>query len=108
MCCAEPSYEREIGTQSGKQKSAAYNDNIRTQTVRYAMIEQMQRPPHGWADVVRAHFFLRKAKILGIVTDWAKTTPGVKALLPQLKSELEKLQLPSPPADSSAAASSSS
>jgi len=90
----EPGYEREMGTPTGKSHSDAYNANIQIQSVRWAMIDMIKSPPPGFEKIVQSHFFLQKDIVLKQVEEWGKLNSGVKALIPQLKSEIEKLKLP--------------
>ena len=78
------------------------------------MLEMMKSPPPGFEKIVASHFHLQKDVILkqvevsaasasncdlerlalAAVQDWAKTNSGVKSLISQLKTELEKQKLP--------------
>lgn len=49
------------GTAEGDARTRSYNAQQREGTVRLAMIGQLQRPPKGFEDVVRRHFYLRRA-----------------------------------------------
>ncbi|CAN0462411.1 unnamed protein product, partial [Laminaria digitata] len=48
------------GTEQGKTQSWEYNAKQREGTVKLAMLEMLQRPPPGFEDVVRGHFYLRR------------------------------------------------
>ncbi|KAA6328973.1 MAG: hypothetical protein EZS28_053656, partial [Streblomastix strix] len=70
-------HESQIGTAHGQQQSRSYNTNIRQQTVRLAMIDQIERAQHGeseFNEVILAHFALKKEDILGIVGAWKADT----------------------------------
>ncbi len=66
----EPGHQRSIGSSSGQAQSRAYNENIRKQNVRYAIIEQIKNPPRGYEEIVHKHFSLQKAKILKTIEEW--------------------------------------
>ncbi len=66
----EPGYERELNTPQGKIKSNDYNDNIRYETVRVAMINMIENPPKGYEDFVSEYFKYKKNEILETVEIW--------------------------------------
>lgn len=66
----EPGYESAIGTPKGEQQSRAYNEVIRLATIRWAMIDMLQRPPPAFVDVIRRHFALKKDRVLRDVNQW--------------------------------------
>lgn len=68
----EPSYERQMHTPEGTSRSTGYDDNLKPHTVELAMVRMMRRPPEGFADVVKAHFSLRKAELLKQVEAWTR------------------------------------
>lgn len=50
----EPGYERTRNTAGGQQASAEYNANIKQATIRWAMLEQLRRPPPAFKEVSQA------------------------------------------------------
>jgi ubiquitin-protein ligase len=66
----EPGYERELNTPQGKIKSDNYNDNIRYETVRVAMINMIENPPKGYEEFVGEYFKYKKNEILETVGQW--------------------------------------
>ena len=40
--------------------------DVRINNIRYAMVAQLQNPSPGFEDVVRAHFYLKKDRILQV------------------------------------------
>lgn len=92
----EPGYEQEIGTEAGEKHSAEYNLDIRINTIKHAMIGQLQSPSQGFEDVVKAHFYLKKDRILQEVEQWSKSCKSSKLdrTIQNLKSELQKLEPP--------------
>mmetsp|Transcript_12538 Transcript_12538/g.19197 ORF Transcript_12538/g.19197 Transcript_12538/m.19197 type:complete len:253 (-) Transcript_12538:17-775(-) len=68
----EPGYERLIGTEQGEKESEEYNRAIRRNTVRWAMIDQLQNPKPGFEIVTKLHFKLRKKQILRELAVWKK------------------------------------
>lgn len=59
----EPGYEREIGTKQGERRSLEYSMPVRENCIRWAMIENLQNPPHEFREVIMEHFRLRGRKI---------------------------------------------
>jgi baculoviral IAP repeat-containing protein 6 len=92
----EPGYEQEIGTEAGEKHSAEYNLDIRINTIKHAMIGQLQNPSQGFEDVIKAHFYLKKERILQEVEQWSKVGKSSKLdrAIQNLRSELQKLEPP--------------
>ena len=91
----EPSYERWIGTPMGWVNSRVYNQNIKPETVRYAMIEMLRKPPPGFEDVIQTHFILKKKEILKQISKWEREQVHKKSnfrlAVTELREELDKL-----------------
>lgn len=96
----EPGYETEIGKASGIEHSREYNEVIRVGTMKWAMLEQLKRPPYAFEEVIKIHFKQKRAEILKQCHQWvteAKTdkTTGhydkISKLYEELKKELQKL-----------------
>ncbi|CAH1773453.1 unnamed protein product [Owenia fusiformis] len=92
----EPGYEQEIGTDAGKRHSAEYNADVRTNTIKWGMINQLQNPSEGFSDVIKSHFYLKKDRILEEVEGWVRRSKSSKLerVVQNLKTELNKLQPP--------------
>ncbi|ELU17166.1 hypothetical protein CAPTEDRAFT_195632 [Capitella teleta] len=92
----EPGYEQEIGTEPGRRHSNDYNLDVQINTIKYAMIGQLQNPSHGFEDVIKAHFYLKKERILQEVEDWVQTSKSSKLerAYQNLRQELQKLDPP--------------
>eukprot|EP00658_Telonema_sp_P-2_P002474 TRINITY_DN10934_c0_g2_i2.p1 TRINITY_DN10934_c0_g2~~TRINITY_DN10934_c0_g2_i2.p1 ORF type:complete len:101 (-),score=15.74 TRINITY_DN10934_c0_g2_i2:189-491(-) len=56
----------------GEQQSRNYNDNLRVQTIRHAMVGMLEAPPAGMVEVVRAHFREKREHIAETVAGWAR------------------------------------
>lgn len=93
----EPGYEHWIGSEYGNQQSTQYNQDLQLYSVKYAMIDQLRNPCPEFEDVIRAHFYMKKDRILEEVQSWLK--PGRKDQLEKtietLKREFSKLKPPS-------------
>nr|XP_006820901.1 PREDICTED: baculoviral IAP repeat-containing protein 6-like [Saccoglossus kowalevskii] len=93
----EPGYEQEIGTESGKKHSKEYNQEVKINNIKYAMIGQLQKPCPGFEEVINTHFYLKREKIIQEVDGWVKESPKdtkMKKQVDCLKAELGKLQIP--------------
>jgi baculoviral IAP repeat-containing protein 6 len=66
----EPGYERLMNTPEGDKKSSAYNDDIRYNTIKWAIINQINNPPEEYKDVILQHFKFKKDDILKTVKKW--------------------------------------
>jgi ubiquitin-protein ligase len=68
----EPGYEANMKSESGKRYSSGYNKNIRKQTSKWAILDQLQNPPKGFEEVIKNHFILKKAEVLEQTKEWMK------------------------------------
>ena len=66
----EPNYEHLMGTDQGEKLNNGYANIVRYGTLKYAIIEQLKKPTHGFEDVIRRNFFLKKDMILAEVDSW--------------------------------------
>lgn len=55
-----------MGTAHGKTQSDAYNRVIEVGTIKFAMIDQMKKPPDWAKDIVRSHFCLHRLNIMSV------------------------------------------
>ena len=96
----EPGWERQMHTESGKRRCFDYKDNIRLQTIRWAINNQIKKPPYGFEDFVKDHFFAKKDELIEVTESWVKESKKCKGemekerkkmikLLSQLDSEIE-------------------
>ncbi|CAD8204909.1 unnamed protein product [Paramecium pentaurelia] len=111
----EPGWESQMGTPNGEQANRGYCNFIKVQNIRYAMIEQLQKPPKGFEEVIQKSFYLRKDLIKKEIESWIEqanlpatygqtqnqcnygSTPGLYKqelikVYDELKVELEKLK----------------
>jgi ubiquitin-protein ligase len=66
----EPGYERLSNTPQGIKHSFTYNDKIRLETVKVAMIKILENPPEDYKELIINHFKLKKNEIINIVQIW--------------------------------------
>ncbi len=66
----EPGYEKTMNTPDGKKHSSLYNDNIRYETVKVAMIGMLKNKVKHYEDFIEQHFKLKKDEIIQVVDKW--------------------------------------
>ena len=92
----EPGYESSMTSETGKTQSRQYNENIRTQTLRWAMIDQLKNPSPGFEEIIKTHFRLKKELILEQLDGWmadfvANSEEGPTKEFEKLVAEFTKL-----------------
>ena len=70
----EPGFEGEAGTTEGERKNEGYMNIVRYGNVKWAMLEKLKTPTKGFEDVIRRHFFVKRAEILAEVNYWLELT----------------------------------
>ena len=80
-------------TSAGKAASEEYSRPLLHSTLKWAVLDQLQHPPKGFEDVVRMHFARKKDRILAQAKEWSAKNPEIQSLVPDLTTELEKLEL---------------
>ena len=82
---------------------------IRYETLRVAIHDQMLRPVHTFADVIHKHFTLKRQTILQQLEEWGETYSRTMYFVSEIRKLLEsKFAHPLPPSVSEAPTSSSS
>ncbi|KAA6422458.1 MAG: baculoviral IAP repeat-containing 6 [Trebouxia sp. A1-2] len=66
----EPGYEGTMHTPEGDRASRAYNQNIRENTLHWAIFQALKSPPPCFAKLVKQHFQLRKDSITATCRQW--------------------------------------
>lgn len=66
----EPGWEKQMHSLEGKRKSFDYNDNLRVQTLKWAILDKFKNPPIGYEVFTRFHFLTKKKEILEVVREW--------------------------------------
>ncbi|KAG2424400.1 hypothetical protein HXX76_014609 [Chlamydomonas incerta] len=90
----EPGYEAQT-QERGRAASREYSKNVRENNIRYAMLDMLRHPPAAFAEVVRAHFRLRRGPLLDQIKAWADETAAFDAAaagrMTDMRRELEAL-----------------
>jgi len=112
----EPGWESKVGTSKGRR----FNLSIQHATMLFAMKWHLESPMYGFEDIIKAHFWLNKDKILQQVDEWYEdsnkpcdappncnygsedvvTQESVQATVDSLKELLTNLQMPQVKVDS--------
>lgn len=75
--------------------SRAYNENIKPETIRYAMVDMLRKPPPGFEEIIKTHFTLKKKEILQQMSKWEREQVhkknSLRLAINELKKELDKL-----------------
>jgi len=91
----EPGWEREMHTEKGKRKSFEYNDNIRLQNIKVAMIGMIndRDKPHmeTYKEFIEQHFILKKEEIYSTIEKWIDESSKKKKEMIQAFLELKKI-----------------
>jgi ubiquitin-protein ligase len=74
----EPGWEKQMNTSEGKRKSFDYKDNIRLQTIKWAINNQIKNSPESYEDFVRNHFILKKNELIKVTNDWVNESKKSK------------------------------
>ena len=76
----EPGFEQEANTDEGSKKNEAYCNIIRYANAKYAMLDQIRKPPKGFETVIRRHFYLKKEEIIADLGKWLKDAKKKEAI----------------------------
>jgi baculoviral IAP repeat-containing protein 6 len=92
----EPSFERSMHTSQGKMASASYNQDIRFQTLRWAVLGQLETPPAGFEEIVRTHFRIKRDLVRKQCADWTEEAdrahkPRMQELVKKIEAKLAQL-----------------
>ena len=82
------------GHPTGAQRSKSYSAEVRENTLRWAMLNQLRHPPNGFEKVVKAHFYLRRELVRAQLDGWEAeaTQPSrISSMVREMKAELDKL-----------------
>jgi ubiquitin-protein ligase len=66
----EPGYESDMNTAHGIEKSKQYNQLVRLNCMKYAMIDQILNPSKHFEDVIKKHFIMKRKYIINICKKW--------------------------------------
>lgn len=87
----EPGWECQMHTEQGRQASFNYNDNIRLQTIRVAMVDMIKNTPDSYQDFVKEHFKLKKDEIFSTIEKWISESKKHKDKMVKYYEELKTL-----------------
>jgi len=87
----EPGWERDMHTEKGKSLSFNYNDNIRLQNLKWAIVDKLKNPAYGFESLIKEHFKLKKAEINETVTKWIDESYKFKQEMTKYLAEFNEL-----------------
>ena len=90
----EPGYERDRGNARGIEANNKYNEPVRFNTMKLAMVDQLKNPSFGFADVIKNHFRLKKNDIYKKLDSWydvSTSKVSFKKYYDELKEIVDKL-----------------
>jgi len=90
----EPGYERSMGTPAGKKASKQYNDEVRRNSARHAILAQLKNPSPIFKDVIQKHFRIKRETVLRQLREWAKECPVIKVIEKEIASALQNVAAP--------------
>ena len=68
----EPGYERQRGTPQGDDQNLVYNAVVFTESVRWAILEQIVNPAEPFRRVILQHFHLKQHEVLRQCREWRR------------------------------------
>ena len=83
----EPGYEHEAGTEEGEARNEGYSNIVRVGNINFAMVNMIKKPPSGFEDVVRRHFYIKRDVILKECATWVKMAEVRNAMYSSLVSD---------------------
>ncbi len=81
----EPGYESSRGTDKGNKLSAEYNQKVRFNCMKWAMIDVIKNPVPGFESMIKKHFSIKAPHIKQVCQTWVNEAPDNN------KSEYQKL-----------------
>ena len=86
----EPGWERQMHTTEGKTKSFNYNDLIRLENLRWAIVDKFENPPKGFEELTINHFLMKKEEIISVVNTWVDESKKYKSQMSEQRDRLIK------------------
>jgi len=87
----EPGYQSSYGTPSGMETSRKYNEEVQSNNIRWAIIDNILNPVPEFADIIKTHFSIKKNEIIKLAEKWEKTNNKISSQIKLLNDALDKL-----------------
>ena len=84
----EPGYESSRSTPCGQQKALAYNQHIRLETARHAILAALQRPDPAFKEALQLHFSLKQQAMKAMLELWLKEAGSYRSALMQMVTQV--------------------
>lgn len=85
----EPGWERDMHSEAGMKKAFNYSDNIRYNTLKWAIVNQYENPPPGFENFIKQHFYLKKEEILDVTEKWIMESIKFKEEMTKLRDKFK-------------------
>ena len=87
----EPGYQSSYGTPSGMETSRKYNEEVQSNNIRWAIIDNILNPVPEFADIIKTHFSIKKNEIIKLAEKWETTNNKISSQIKLLNDALDKL-----------------
>lgn len=87
----EPGWESDRFTEKGRKKCFDYSDNIRYETLRVAINNQIKNPPDSFREFIFGHFKAKKEELLKITEKWVNESEKKKKEMILAREEMIEL-----------------
>ena len=87
----EPGYQSSYGTPSGMETSRKYNEEVQSNNIRWAIIDNILNPVPEFADIIKTHFSIKKSEIIKLAEKWETTNNKISSQIKLLNDALNKL-----------------
>ena len=87
----EPGYQSSYGTPSGMETSRKYNEEVQSNNIRWAIIDNILNPVPEFADIIKTHFSIKKNEIIKLAEKWETTNNKITSQIQLLNNALDKL-----------------
>ena len=84
----EPGWERQMHTERGKKSSFDYNDNIRLQTITWAINDKIKNPVESYEEFTKEHFRMKKDELIEITNTWVNESKKYKSRMEDAREEM--------------------
>ncbi len=87
----EPGYEKYMNSPSGKSSNFNYNDNVRFNTIKWAINNNLESSHNEFYDVISLHFKFKKDDIINKIEEWYDETKLSKVIFKNEKNKCIEL-----------------
>jgi ubiquitin-protein ligase len=88
----EPGWERYMNSPEGDKRSFNYNDNIRINTLKWGILNQLKNPSKGFEEIIKKHFYYKKNTIFEQLDKWHSEATNKEEFNKYLKETKELIE----------------